>query len=570
MEHRPEAFRRHGWFAGAGISLWLGFHKDMADPKSDDPVRRQSTRLSCMVVFEGQTSYDPRFIRKLFPGKDIYKIGGMQKLFDFTPDKLDKLPAEKYRLFEEVSPLHHVTKDAPPVLLWYRNALDTEVTTPGIGIHHPLFGKTLKDRMDALRIPCEVVAGGTRLDGGQPTRTIDFLKAHLWFEEVTDASHRKVLPWPPTRKEERMSIANWKTQAYGNVQSLLFNNPHRVIRYLVRDEGGGWQERSLPPAPVRRLYETEAPPAHLSPDCAVRSPHGHSARRPPRRRAARPSRRRGAGRHPARPRHLFLDDKPHPVAAEDVIYIGPACCHELRNTGDEMLFCLFINIPVGDGLTRWPRRRRRAAAESPHEPRAGTATARRATTWPAACRRRALNRAVGHAMLFDRAAGCRVWDLDGKEYLDLCCSHGATLLGHGDPRVRPLWSERWTAAPPVPTRTSCKRTVANCCARRFPAASARFTGSGTEATHALPAAGAGVHRPYKLLKFEGNFHGYHDQVMYAIGTPRTVWAQKARPSIRLDRPPRRTGREPVVVPTTGRTCWKRPSARTARAGRGNL
>src|ERR1044071_2848858 len=47
-----------------------------------------------------------------------------------------------------------------------------------------------------------------------------------------------------------------------------------------------------------------------------------------------------------------------------------------------------------------------------------------------------LNRAVGHPMLFDRAGGCRLWDLDGKEYLDLCCSHGATLLGHGDERVR--------------------------------------------------------------------------------------------------------------------------------------
>src|ERR1700682_2355223 len=47
-----------------------------------------------------------------------------------------------------------------------------------------------------------------------------------------------------------------------------------------------------------------------------------------------------------------------------------------------------------------------------------------------------LNRAVGHAMLFDRAEGCRVWDLDGREFLDLCGSPGATLLGHGDPRVR--------------------------------------------------------------------------------------------------------------------------------------
>jgi len=61
----------------------------MADPKSDDPVLRQSTRLTCMVVFEGQTSYDPRFIRKLFPGKDIDKIGALQKLFDFDPNNLD-------------------------------------------------------------------------------------------------------------------------------------------------------------------------------------------------------------------------------------------------------------------------------------------------------------------------------------------------------------------------------------------------------------------------------------------------------------------------------------------------
>src|ERR1051326_4941934 len=47
-----------------------------------------------------------------------------------------------------------------------------------------------------------------------------------------------------------------------------------------------------------------------------------------------------------------------------------------------------------------------------------------------------LNRAMGHPLYFDRAAGCRLWDLDGREYIDLCCSHGATLLGHGDARIR--------------------------------------------------------------------------------------------------------------------------------------
>jgi hypothetical protein len=176
-------FAATGGSAGAGISLWLGFHKDMADPKSEDPVLRQSTRLTCMVVFEGQTSYDPRTIRKMFPGKDIYKIGALQKLFDFDPNKLDDLPAEKYKLFEECSPIHHVTKDAPPVLLRYNNPIDAEITTQGIGIHHPLFGKMLKDKMDALKRPCEVVAASKRLDDGTPTRTIDFLKEHFGLKK---------------------------------------------------------------------------------------------------------------------------------------------------------------------------------------------------------------------------------------------------------------------------------------------------------------------------------------------------------------------------------------------------
>jgi len=131
-----------------------------------------------------------------------------------------------------------------------------------------------------------------------------------------------------------------------------------------------------------------------------------------------------------------------------------------------------------------------------------------------------LNRAVGHAMLFDRAAGCRVWDLDGHEYIDLCCSHGATLLGHGDPRVRRAVEavlDRGAACSyenELHTQLAqLLRETIPCCER------VRFTGSGTEATmHCLRLARAFTGRP-KILKLEGNFHGYHDQVMFAIGTP---------------------------------------------------
>ena len=175
----PKRFAATGGSAGAGISLWLAFHDDMADPKNADPILRESTRLSCAAVTNGQTSYDPRFIRKLFPGKDTYKVSALSKLFDVDLNKLDELPAEKYKLFEECSAIPHLTKDDPPVMLSYQSAMDTEITSQGIGIHHPLFGKALKEKMDELKIPCELNAANKRIGGGTPMTMIAFLKEHL-------------------------------------------------------------------------------------------------------------------------------------------------------------------------------------------------------------------------------------------------------------------------------------------------------------------------------------------------------------------------------------------------------
>jgi glutamate-1-semialdehyde 2,1-aminomutase len=131
-----------------------------------------------------------------------------------------------------------------------------------------------------------------------------------------------------------------------------------------------------------------------------------------------------------------------------------------------------------------------------------------------------LNRAVGHAMLFDRADGCRVWDLDGREYIDLCCSHGATLLGHGDVRVRRAVEAAMGRGAACSYENEQHTAFARLLCATVPCLErVRFTGSGTEATmHCIRLARAFTGRQ-KLLKFEGNFHGYHDQVMFSIGTP---------------------------------------------------
>ena len=166
--------------AGAGLALWLAFHDDLADPKSNDPVLRQSTRLRCISVFNAQTSYDPRFIRDLFRGTDVYKEPALARLFDMDPNKLDDLPKEKYALFEFVSSINHLTKDDAPVQLIYASQLDTPITTQAIGIHHAKFGKALKERMDRLGIECELHTGFAR--GETSDLTLRFVKKHLGLE----------------------------------------------------------------------------------------------------------------------------------------------------------------------------------------------------------------------------------------------------------------------------------------------------------------------------------------------------------------------------------------------------
>ena len=61
----PRRVAAYGGSAGSGISQWLAYHDDLADPDNPDPVLRQSTRLVAVAPYNAQSSYDPRFVRQL-------------------------------------------------------------------------------------------------------------------------------------------------------------------------------------------------------------------------------------------------------------------------------------------------------------------------------------------------------------------------------------------------------------------------------------------------------------------------------------------------------------------------
>ena len=158
-----------GGSAGAGMSLWIGFHKDLADPKSEDPVARESTRLNCVAVFNAQTAYDPRWLKENLPGK-AYMVPNIWQLvgIDCPPwgspvEKFDEmfktLAPEKAKLMEDCSPINHLTAEAPPVFLHYLGQPLKPRKDVNDDIHQIGFGLRLKEKMDALKVECEIMGG---------------------------------------------------------------------------------------------------------------------------------------------------------------------------------------------------------------------------------------------------------------------------------------------------------------------------------------------------------------------------------------------------------------------------
>jgi acetyl esterase/lipase len=152
----PEKFAATGGSAGGGISLWLGFHDDLANPEANDPVERESTRLSSMGVVATQTSYDLLFIRELFPGNEAWEHPALLQFYGITQEEIDSPRARK--LYNEVSALPYVSADDPPVFMFYPqpNVPLAPDAGPNVAIHHPKFGFVLKEKLDALGIECIV------------------------------------------------------------------------------------------------------------------------------------------------------------------------------------------------------------------------------------------------------------------------------------------------------------------------------------------------------------------------------------------------------------------------------
>lgn len=146
-----------GGSAGACSSLWLAFHDDLADPLSEDPVARESTRLYCAGVIGAQTSLDPKQMKEWIPKITYGSHAFGKKNFDqFLADREQILPWIK-----EYSPYALASAGDAPVAIFYGKAPGVD-EVKGVATHSAHFGIRLQERCRELGLQCDIVYPGAR------------------------------------------------------------------------------------------------------------------------------------------------------------------------------------------------------------------------------------------------------------------------------------------------------------------------------------------------------------------------------------------------------------------------
>ncbi len=149
-----------GGSAGAQLSMYLAFHDDRADPRSTDPVARESTRLTCVATSGGQVTMDFDWWIKHVPGYD-------KPLRDPLEPFGAKTKEEALAKNREIAALALLSKDDPPLFMTYGMAPNDPVPTEaararGWKIHHVVHGVELQKLCAKLGVEAHLKYPGAK------------------------------------------------------------------------------------------------------------------------------------------------------------------------------------------------------------------------------------------------------------------------------------------------------------------------------------------------------------------------------------------------------------------------
>ncbi|MGE3962207.1 MAG: glutamate-1-semialdehyde 2,1-aminomutase [Dehalococcoidia bacterium] len=145
---------------------------------------------------------------------------------------------------------------------------------------------------------------------------------------------------------------------------------------------------------------------------------------------------------------------------------------------------------------------------------------------------RAYRAVGGDPVVLARGEGARVWDVDGREYVDYVCSYGPLILGHAHPRVVAAITDAARLGTSFGAPTEPEAILGECVVDAVPSIEmVRFVSSGTEAAMSvLRLARAATGRDL-ILKFEGCYHGHADGLLVAAGSGAATLALPDSPGV---------------------------------------
>lgn len=169
-------FASMGGSAGAGTSLWLATHDDLADPNASDPVLRESTRLSCAVCNSTQATYNlTRWASFLGPAKPEFNTSEAEGALFYHLSSVADFATDKGKaVLQECDMLHWITKDDPPLFLSNPQVVPAP-TNRGEWLHCIHHAREVQKECSADGVPCIVAQ-----DAQEPKPdAVKFLLQHL-------------------------------------------------------------------------------------------------------------------------------------------------------------------------------------------------------------------------------------------------------------------------------------------------------------------------------------------------------------------------------------------------------
>lgn len=157
---------------------------------------------------------------------------------------------------------------------------------------------------------------------------------------------------------------------------------------------------------------------------------------------------------------------------------------------------------------------------------------------------RAFKSVGGTPVFMKKGKGAHVWDEDGNEFIDYCCSWGPLILGHANDAVEQAIIETVKNGASFGTPTALENQLAELIISNHSFIEMiRFVSSGTEAVMSALRLARGVTQKSKIIKFEGCYHGHVDSLLVKAGSGLVTFGESTSAGV-----PESFANETIVLP----------------------